>query len=202
MPVHPSCIHQGNTLLELASKYMYQKGFKGKLHIINRLDRETSGVVILAKHAYIQECISRQMIDNITDKKYIAVVSGIVKKNQDIIEKNISRKEGSIIERCVSENGEYAKTEYKVLDRNIDKNYSVLELKLYTGRTHQIRVHMQYINHSILGDGLYNLNENRNIYIDRVALHAKSMEFIHPITKKSIIVEAKIPEDISKLIKN
>ena len=201
MPVHPSCLHQGNTLLELVSKYMYSKGFKGKLHIINRLDRETSGVVILAKHAYIQECISRQMADNITDKRYIAVVDGIVEKDTDVIEKNIARKETSIIERCVKEDGtgEYAKTEYTVLKRNKEKNYSVLDVKIFTGRTHQIRVHMKSIGHSILGDGLYNEDKDCKKYIDRVALHARSLSIVHPVLKTRINIEAKIAEDIKRL---
>lgn len=199
MPVHPSCIHQGNTLLEIASKYMYENEFKGKLHIVNRLDKETSGVVILAKHSYIQECISRQMQENLTDKRYIAIVDGILSGNSTI-EASIARKEGSIIERCVNINGEYAKTKYNVIKINNENKYTVLDVKIYTGRTHQIRVHMQSIGHSLLGDGLYNENSNKYEYINRVALHARSLEFIHPISKKVTLIVAKSPKDIEYLM--
>ena len=186
--IHPCSNHRNNTMLERVQKYMYSKGYKNKIHVVNRLDRETSGVCIFAKHAYYQE------IANITDKRYIAVVDGILKKN-GVIEKNIARKEGSIMERCIDPNGEYAKTEYKVLEKNIEKNYTIVDVKLYTGRTHQIRVHFQSIGHSLLGDGLYNLKEDYNKYINRVALHSRKIVF------NGIDVNANLPEDMKKLMK-
>ncbi|MEG0282749.1 MAG: RluA family pseudouridine synthase [Clostridia bacterium] len=201
MPVHMSCLHRGNTALELASKYIYKTNFKGKLHIINRLDRQTTGLVIFAKHAYIQECVSLQMQKDLTKKIYIALVDGEAQE-EGTIEANIARKEGSIIERCVDKEGAYAKTKYKKIFSDKDKNYSALLVRIYTGRTHQIRVHMQYIGHSILGDDIYNTNEDRKKYIDRVALHAKSIEFIHPISKEKITLEAKLPQDMQKLMQN
>lgn len=186
--IHPCCNHRNNTMLERVQKYMYSKGYKNKIHVVNRLDRETSGVCIFAKHAYYQE------IADIKDKRYIAIVDGIIDKD-GVIEKNIARKEGSIMERCIDPSGEYAKTEYKVIEKNIEKNYTVVDIKLYTGRTHQIRVHFQSIGHSLLGDGLYNLKEDYNKYINRVALHSRKVIF------NGIDVDAGLPKDMKKLMK-
>lgn len=192
--IHPCSNHRYNTMLEYVQKYMYSKGYKNKIHPVNRLDRETSGVCIFAKHAYFQENCE------IWDKRYIAIVDGNVNE-KGIIEKNIAREEGSIMLRCISEDGEYAKTEYHKLGYNEFKNYSVVDIKLYTGRTHQIRVHFKSIGHSLLGDGLYNLDINRYKYINRVALHSKGVKFRHKYLNKNIEIEANCPEDIERLIK-
>lgn len=115
-----------------------------------------------------------------------------------IVDAPITRKENSIIERCVSSDGQCARTHYEVLKEF--QNYSLLECKLETGRTHQIRVHMSHINHPLLGDSLYNKNDDVNLLINRQALHSYKMEFIHPINRNEILLEAEIPEDIKKLI--
>lgn len=115
-----------------------------------------------------------------------------------IIDAPISRKENSIIERCIDLSGQMARTHYEVL-KNF-KNYSLLECRLETGRTHQIRVHMAHIGHPLLGDSLYNKNDDVKSLINRQALHSYKMEFIHPINKKNILLEAEIPKDIKKLI--
>ena len=113
-----------------------------------------------------------------------------------VIDEPIARKENSIIERCVASDGQVAKTHYEVLKEF--GNYSLVKCHLETGRTHQIRVHMAYIGHPLLGDSLYNTSVD--LLINRQALHSYKMEFIHPITKKDVILEAEIPEDIKKLI--
>lgn len=118
-------------------------------------------------------------------------------RNGSIV-KPIARKENSIIERCISPNGQFAKTNFEVLKEF--ENYSLVQCELETGRTHQIRVHMAYISHPLLGDSLYNLNENVNSLIDRQALHSYKMEFVHPITKGKICLEAEISLDMKKLI--
>ena len=110
----------------------------------------------------------------------------------------ISRKENSIIERCVSSSGQEAITHNDVL-KEFD-NYSLVQCHLETGRTHQIRVHMAYIKHPLLGDYLYNKTDTANLLINRQALHSYKMEFIHPVSKNKILLEAGIPEDIKKLI--
>ena len=119
-------------------------------------------------------------------------------KRNGIINKPISRKENSIIERCVSHLGQNAITHYRVIKEFDD--YSLVECKLETGRTHQIRVHMAHICHPLLGDSLYNMNDDVNTLINRQALHSYKMEFIHPVSKNNLILEADVPEDIKKLI--
>ena len=119
-------------------------------------------------------------------------------KRSGIINKPISRKENSIIERCVSPLGQSAITHFKVIKEF--ENYSLVECQLETGRTHQIRVHMSHIFHPLLGDSLYNTNDDVNELINRQALHSYKMEFIHPISKNKLMLEADIPEDIKKLI--
>lgn len=115
-----------------------------------------------------------------------------------IIDAPIARKDNSIIERCVSPNGQAARTHYKVL-KKFD-GYSLVECDLETGRTHQIRVHMAYVGHPLLGDSLYNVHNDACLLISRQALHSYKMEFVHPVTQVKISLEAEIPEDMKKLI--
>ena len=115
-----------------------------------------------------------------------------------IIDAPIARKKNSIIERCVSSDGQIAKTHYEVI-KEFDC-YSLVECKLETGRTHQIRVHMSHIDHPLLGDSLYNTNNNATLLINRQALHSYKMEFIHPVSGNKMFLEAEIPEDMKKLI--
>lgn len=130
-------------------------------------------------------------------KNYIAVVRGILDEKHDMINAPIARKENSIIERCVSDDGDIAITEYYVI-KEFD-NMSLLYISLQTGRTHQIRVHMQYINHPIVGDGLYGTSSK---LINRQALHACKVSFIHPLTKEHMNIEANLPDDMLKLMQN
>lgn len=159
------------------------------------MDKNTSGIVIFAKNQYIQECLIKQMKNETFQKEYIALVDGFLKEKKQIISVPISRKENSIIERCVNSNGDNAITVVELL-KNFNK-YSLVKCILKTGRTHQIRVHMQYLGHSILGDTLYGLKSN---LINRQALHAYRVKFIHPITHKEIEIVTEIPDDIKKLI--
>ena len=115
-----------------------------------------------------------------------------------LIDDPIARKDNSIIERCVSPNGQAARTHYEVL-KEFD-NYSLVECNLETGRTHQIRVHMTYISHPLLGDSLYNVRDDAGSLIGRQALHSYKMEFVHPVTQVKVLLEAEIPEDMKKLI--
>ena len=151
--VHPSCRHYETSLSNGIKYYFVQIGLNKKIRPVNRLDKDTSGLVIFAKNEYVQECLIQQMKTHVFQKWYIALLDGILKEKQGIINAPISRKENSIIERCISENGDKAITHYKVLKDYT--NYSLVEFLLETGRTHQIRVHSQYIGHSILGDTLY-----------------------------------------------
>ena len=181
IPVHPSILHYTNSLSNGVKYYFDSINLKKKIRPVNRLDRNTSGIVIFAKNQYIQECLIHQMQTKEFKKTYLAVVEGHLKKLNGTIDAPITRKENSIIERCVAENGEKSITHYKVLKQNFEKNYDIVECLLETGRTHQIRVHLSYIGHPLIGDTLYG---NNSKYISRQALHAYKVEFIHPITNK------------------
>ena len=197
IPVHPSVQHYDCSLSSGIKYYFDTLSLDKKIRPVNRIDKNTSGIVIFAKNEYIQECLVRQMKNKDILKKYIAVCDGIFSKKQGTITLPISRKEGSIIERCIDEKGSPSITHYLVLNECIKKNYSVLECLLETGRTHQIRVHMMAIGHSLLGDTLYGKKSN---LINRQALHAYKVSFIHPITKKRVNYMAPLPYDLLNLI--
>lgn len=202
MPIHPSSKNYENTLSNIVANYLKKQQIYN-IHIVTRLDHNTTGICIFAKNSYIQELFVRKKHIINLQKWYLAVVNGIMTKKHDIINLPISRKENTIILREVNEKGDVAKTEYYVEKINKRKNFSIINILLHTGRTHQIRVHMSYIGHTLLGDDLYAKEQNvLNIdkYISRQALHCKKICFNHPITNKYIEIEAMPPEDIQKLI--
>lgn len=194
-PVHPSMMHYENSLSNGLKYYFEKIGLKKKIRPVNRLDKDTSGIVIFAKNEYIQECLIKQMKKKSFVKEYIAICEGNFENRSGIINKPISRKENSIIERCVNENGDIAVTHYDLIKNNND--YSILHCTLETGRTHQIRVHLAYIGHPIIGDTLYG---NKSDKITRQALHAYKVSFNHPITKQKVEYVAKIPHEIEALM--
>lgn len=197
IPVHPSMDHYTDSLSNGIAFYFNQIGLKKKIRPVNRLDKDTSGIVIFAKNEYIQECLVRQMKSKEFIKRYIAVVNGNLDNLEGNINAPIARKEGSIIERCVSETGDIAITHYKVLKRKT--GFDIVECILETGRTHQIRVHFAYLGHSLLSDTLYG---TRSSLINRQALHAYEVEFTHPLSKKKVKYIATVPEDLNKLMEN
>lgn len=194
IPVHPSMDHFSDSLSNGVRYYFDSIGLKKKIRPVNRLDKNTSGIVIFSKNEYIQECLIRQMKNGEFYKEYIAICEGKFNNLKGIIDAPIARKENSIIERCVNENGDRAITEYEVLSYNKDKNYSVVKCVLKTGRTHQIRVHLSHIGHHILGDTLYG---NSSSLINRQALHSYCVSFIHPIFKSKMCLKAATSLDIS-----
>lgn len=146
MAVHPSVLHYNNSLSNGVKYYFNTIGLKKKIRPVNRLDRNTSGLVLFAKCEYIQECLIKQMQKNEFKKEYIAIAHGIFEKKKGTINLPIARKDNSIIERCINKNGQNAITHYEVLKEY--KNYSLIKCILETGRTHQIRVHLAAIRSS------------------------------------------------------
>lgn len=199
IPVHPSIIHFEDSLSNGVKYYFDTINLHKKIRPVNRLDRNTSGIVIFAKNEYIHDMLSKQMQNKQFKKEYIAICEGIFDKKQDTINAPIARKADSIIERCVSPNGDVAITHYSVLKEFCKNNeaFSEVLVNLETGRTHQIRVHMAYIGHPIVGDSLYG---NESDLITRQALHAYKVEFIHPITNKKMKIQSVIPKDMGILL--
>ncbi len=195
--VHPSILHFDNSLSNGVKFYFDKLGLKKKIRIVNRLDRNTSGIVVFAKNEYIQECLIKQMKNKELKKEYLAIAKGILESKSDTLNFPIARKEGSIIERTVNSDGDSAITHYDVVKEF--NNLSLVHIVLETGRTHQIRVHFSYIGHPILGDTLYG---SPSELINRQALHSYKLTFIHPVTKKVLILEAPLPNDIENIINN
>lgn len=193
--VHPSILHYDNSLSNGVKSYFEKIGLRKKIRPVNRLDKDTSGIVIFSKNEYIQECLVRQMSNNIFKKKYIAILEGLLEKVSGTINAPIARKKDSIIERCIDESGDIAISHYKVLQRL--GTMTEVEYTLETGRTHQLRVHSAFIGHPIIGDSLYG---NESSLISRQALHSYYVEFIHPITKKEMVIRSKLPSDICRLL--
>ena len=191
MPVHPSMLHYEETLSNAVKYYFDTLNLKRKIRIVNRLDKDTSGIVIFAKNEYIQECLIKQMKTKELKKEYLAIVTGYLQKKSDTLCFPISRKEGSIIERTVNPNGDIAITHYNILKEQ--NNLSLVHVFLETGRTHQIRVHFSHINHPILGDTLYG---TPSPLINRQALHSYKITLLHPISKQILTLVAPIPNDM------
>ena len=179
--VHPSILHYDNSLANGVRYYFDNINLKKKIRPVNRLDFDTSGLIIFAKNEYVQENLIRQMQNNTFHKEYMCLAEGIFENSKGIINAPIDRKPNSIIERCVSPDGKMAITHYEIL-KSFD-NYSLVKCILETGRTHQIRVHLAYIGHPLLGDSLYG---HPSDIINRQALHSYKISFLHPISNKEI----------------
>ena len=199
MPIHPSMNHHEGTLANGLMFYFQEKGESFTFRCINRLDRDTSGLTIVAKHLLSAGILSRQVSSREIKRTYRAICQGLVDET-GIIDAPIARAAYSTIERCVNpETGEKAITHYKRIAYDAPKDLSLVELHLETGRTHQIRVHMKHIGHPIIGDFLYNPDY---IFCQRQALHSYSLDFIHPITKKEMHFASPLPEDLKCIFKD
>lgn len=199
IPVHPSILHFKDSLSNGVKYYFNSISLNKKIRPINRLDKDTSGIVIFAKNEYIQEALIKQMKNNTFKKEYFSILEGTLKESIGTINAPISRKEGSIIEREINENGDIAITHFELIKKftKNNKKLSLVKFILETGRTHQIRLHSKHIGHPILGDSLYG---SSSCLISRQALHAYKVTFIHPISKKEIIIEIDLPEDMKNII--
>ena len=191
MLVHPTVSERGTTLYDYVKAYYEANGINSGIHPVSRLDRNTSGLVIFAKEPVVQHWLSQQQVE----KEYLALACGRFENSEGIIEVPIARKEGSIIERCVDyERGKYAKTAYEVLAAY--SNHTLLKVRLFTGRTHQIRVHLASIGHPLVNDNLYGTPGPQA----RHALHAYRLAFKHPISDVFLEITRSLPNDLLKLL--
>ena len=169
------------------------------VHVVTRLDTDTSGLICLAKNRHIHHLLSEQLKTSGFERSYIAFVEGYIQEHNFTITQPMGRKDGCIIERTVRQDGQFARTDVKVL-RQFESNgeqVTAVSLKLHTGRTHQIRVHMQWLGHPLAGDDLY--GGTRRL-IDRQALHCATIGFRHPLTNERMTFSSELPIDMEQLI--
>lgn len=188
----PSREHPNGTLANGILHYYQQIGLQSTIHIVTRLDKDTSGLMLIAKNRYVHYLFSKNELKDV-NRKYKAIVHGNMSESAGVISARIARKSNSIIEREVSEEGQEAITNFKVLQKF--EEFSIVELQLETGRTHQIRVHMSSIDHPLVGDDLYGGSVST---LKRQALHSYYLSFVHPIHKTEISFEIDLPEDLNK----
>ena len=202
MVVHPANGNPDGTLVNaiLAKCKDTLSGIGGEIRpgIVHRLDKDTSGLLIIAKNDKAHINMSKQIQDRKVIKKYIALVKGVIGENTATIDMPIARSTKDRKKMAVDKNGKEAITHYKVVQR-YDK-YTLLEIKIDTGRTHQIRVHMAYIGHPVVGDLQYSNGKNE-FGIEGQMLHSKYLEFDHPITGKRLKLEAPLPEYFEQVLK-
>ncbi len=193
LPIHPSLNHYEDSLANGLAYYYEVQNKPFIFRCANRLDKNTSGLTVIAKHLVSGNIISTMVKNREFHREYYAIVRGQLDEPEGTIDAPIGRVDDSIITRQVDfENGERAITHYKVIDEK--KGHSLISIHLETGRTHQIRVHFKYIGHPLIGDHLYNPDFE---YMTRQALHSHQISFIHPITKKAMEFIAPLPDDMN-----
>ena len=202
MVVHPANGNPDGTLVNAVMAICKDSlsGIGGEIRpgIVHRLDKNTSGAIIIAKNDKAHINLSEQLKNHEIKKTYIALVRGVVKENNATINMPIGRSKKDRKKMDVDKNGKEAITHFKVLKRY--KDCTLLEINIETGRTHQIRVHLSHIGYPIIGDEVYSNGKNK-WNIEGQCLHAKSLDFKHPITGKNMHIEAPIPEYFENIIK-
>lgn len=196
LPMHPSMKNYEYSLANALVWHYQQQGRTFVFRCANRLDRDTSGLTVIARHMFSANILSGMGYRHEIEREYLAIVRGQVRPDSGTIDAPLSRKEGSVIERKVDfEHGERAVTHYHVVE---EKNgHSLVSLRLETGRTHQIRIHMKYLGFPLIGDYLYNPDME---HISRQALHSYRLGFSHPITGERMNFTAPLPEDMQKVL--
>ncbi|GAA4703202.1 RluA family pseudouridine synthase [Brevibacillus fulvus] len=194
--VHPTGNHHQGTLANGVIAYWQAKGEHRRFRPVNRLDKDTSGLMIVAKNQWAHEQFSRMQQERTLKRYYQAIVEGVMEQPEGVIEAPIGRADHSIIEREVREDGQYARTHFTVLAQG--PQAALVELSLETGRTHQIRVHLSYMGHPLLGDDLYG---GSLALINRQALHAVRLSFLHPRSQERLDFYEPLPEDMEQLLK-
>lgn len=195
MAVHLTRAHQKHTLSNGVSNYFKKNNIYRKMRFVNRLDKDTSGIVVVAKNPFAHQQMALQFKDDKVEKKYLAIVSGRVEGHEEYIDCPIEREEEGSFKRVVRADGKRSLSKYTV-KRRYEKN-SLLEVQIYTGRTHQIRVHLEHIGHPIVGDRLYGREDPD---INRQALHSSYLKIKQPRTKEDIEIIAPLPRDMETLL--
>jgi len=201
MPTHPSMNHYENTLANGLAWYFEQQGIPFVFRCVGRLDRDTSGLTVIAKHyvsaGMLSDLVAKKGADDAAfHQEYLAIVRGTPAPDHGTVTAPLSRKPGSVIERTVDfDHGEAAVTHYRTIEQK--NGHSLVSLHLETGRTHQIRIHMKYLGFPLIGDYLYNPDME---YIARQALHSHKISFRHPISGKWMEFTAPLPEDMRHVL--
>lgn len=195
--VHPTHGYATHTVANAVTKYMMDTDQEFKIRFINRIDMDTSGLLVLGKNSHAQDNYMQQQKNGLVEKRYEALVYGIIENDYGTIDAPIGKPDITKAQRGVTEDGKPAISHYNVIER-FDSGFTLVEVNLETGRTHQIRVHMDYIGHTIVGDDFY--GEANPDLIPRQALHAKYLSFRQPVTGKLLELEAPLADDINSLL--
>ncbi len=195
MTVHPTHPSQTGTLVQRLDTYLRSREFAP--HAVHRLDKETTGTVLIAKSSYAHQLADKILRANELHREYLAIVSGQLEQTQGTINQPIARDPGHPTKRRVHPKGDLAVTHYQVVTSNQD--FTLVRVNLETGRTHQIRVHFESLGYPLAGDTLYG---GRKGGFRRVALHASKLEFTHPVSGQKVAVEAPLPDDFAQFIQH
>ena len=194
--VHPGPGHYNDTIGNFVLHYYDSRSEEGDFHPVHRLDRGTSGLMVVARHPHAQEILKRQLHTADFHRTYLAVCEGAPEPPAGTVDAPLGPREGSLVEQCVRPDGKPARTRYETIRQA--EAVSLLRLKLETGRTHQIRVHLAWLGHPLVGDFLYG-REDPGL-IRRPALHSAELSFRHPITGKRLSFSQPLPEDMAALL--
>ncbi|EHH9608139.1 RluA family pseudouridine synthase [Listeria monocytogenes] len=191
----PSQYHPNGSVANFVKGHYETQGLTNAIHIVTRLDRETSGLMLIAKNRFAHARLSTFLQKGLLKRSYQAFTSGVLVEQKGSIEAPIGRKEVSIMERFVTPEGKYAKTNYEVLARY--RAFDHVAIQLETGRTHQIRVHFSYIGHPLIGDDMYGGDTN---LLKRQAMHSCHLHLVHPLTEKYMAFDLPLPADMEEII--
>ena len=197
------------TVFSILKEYVRKQSYRNTVHVVHRLDRETSGLLVFAKSPELQEYMRTYWRQLVTKRTYVALVEGKLEKTEGKITSWLTEdsRTALVSSSPVDNGGQLAITNYKVLkesalqtdESDLKAEYSLVELNLETGRTNQIRVHMASMGHPVVGDRKYG-NGNESSPIDRLCLHARVLEFIHPMTEKKVRFEVPTPKEFTRVV--
>lgn len=193
--VHPTKSHATGTIANGVAFYFQQHQIHKKIRFVNRLDMDTSGVLVIAKNPYGHHQMGLQFKENVVEKRYLTLVDGVMKTDDGIINQPIGRDQADPIRQTITPDGKEAITHYQVVERY--PNATLVQVRIITGRSHQIRVHLKHLGHPVIGDTLYNQPSS---LIDRQALHSSYLSFDHLRTGERQEVTAGLPTDLQAAI--